>query len=131
MNENDLSYVTETMIADQREQIESEKTKTLRRDVQRYSEELGGYVDYMSPCYLEECSRVKKLIGEAVLYNRQNGGLSDSQGIAVYLPVNVNELHGLVYFLDYVYNISDDDIITALYYYKQAGCLPDVLKEKV
>ena len=93
--------------------------------------DLGGYVDYMSTYYPEECSRVKKLIGETVLYHRQNGGLSDSQGIAVYLPVNVNELDGLVYFLDYVYNISDDDNITALYYYKQAGCLPNVLKEKV
>jgi hypothetical protein len=93
--------------------------------------DLGGYVDYMGEYYPDECSRVKKLIGETVLYHRQNGGLSDSQGIAVYLPVNVTDLYGLVYFLDYVYNISEDDSITALYYYKQAGCLPDVLKEKV
>jgi hypothetical protein len=49
----------------------------------------------------------------------------------VYLPVNINDLNGLVYFLKYVYSISDDDYITALYYYKQAGCLPDFLKEKV
>ena len=93
--------------------------------------DLGGYVDYMGDYYPEECSRIKKLIGETVLYSRQNGGLSDSQGIAVYLPVNVNDLNGLVYFLKYVYSISDDDAITALYYYKQAGCLPDALKEKV
>ena len=93
--------------------------------------DLGGYVDYMGDYYPEECSRIKKLIGEAVLYSRQNGGLSDSQGIAVYLPVNINDLDGLLYFLKYVYGISDDDYITALYYYKQAGCLPDVLKEKV
>ena len=73
----------------------------------------------------------RELIGESVLYSRQNGGLSDSQGIAVYLPVNINDLDGLLYFLKYVYGISDDDYITALYYYKQAGCLPDVLKEKV
>ena len=93
--------------------------------------DLGGYVDYMSTYYPEECSRVKKLIDESVLYNRQNGGLSDSQGIAVYLPVNINDLNGLLYFLKYVYSISEDDAITALYYYKQAGCLPDFLKEKV
>ena len=93
--------------------------------------DLGGYVDYMGDYYPDECSRVKKLISESVLYSRQNGGLSDSQGIAVYLPVNINSLNGLVYFLKYVYNISEDDAITALYYYKQAGCLPDELKEKV
>ena len=93
--------------------------------------DLGGYVDYMGDYYPEECSRIKKLIGESVLYSRQNGGLSDSQGIAVYLPVNINDLDGLLYFLKYIYGISDDDYITALYYYKQAGCLPDVLKEKV
>ena len=93
--------------------------------------DLGGYINYMGDYYPDECSQVKKLLGETVLYHRENGGLSDSTGIAVYLPVNVSDLYGLVYFLDYVYNISDDDNITALYYYKQAGCLPDSLKEKV
>ncbi|MCR5089670.1 MAG: hypothetical protein K6C08_09175 [Oscillospiraceae bacterium] len=93
--------------------------------------DLGNYVDYMIDSYPEECSKIKDLIGETVLYHRENGALSDSTGIAVYLPTKIRDLYGLVFYLDYVYNISTDDSISALYYYKQAGCLNDELKEHV
>ena len=93
--------------------------------------DLGNYVDYMIDSYPEACSKIKDLIGEAVLYHRQNGSLSDSTGVAVYLPTTINDINSLLYYLNYVYNISDDDSITALYYYKQAGCLNEELKDYV
>ena len=49
----------------------------------------------------------------------------------LYLPAMVNDINSLLYYLDYVYNISDDDNITSLYYYKQAGCLNEELKDYV
>lgn len=93
--------------------------------------DLGNYMDYLGDSYPEECARVKKLVHEAVLYHRQNGALCDSTGMAVYVPSVINEIYGLYYFLEYIYNISDNDAITALYYYKQAGCLNEELKEAV
>ena len=89
--------------------------------------DLGNYVDYMIDSYPEECSRIKELVGETVLYHRENGALADSTGVAVYLPCQVDNYRGLGRYLDYIYDIVDDDNIRALYYYKQAGCLNDEL----
>lgn len=89
--------------------------------------DLGGYVDCLIDSYPAECSRIKDLLGEAVLYHRENGSVCDSQGISVYIPAAVDSASGLIYFLDYVYDISEDDSITALYYYKMAGCLNEEL----
>ena len=93
--------------------------------------DLGNYVDYLVDSYPVECSKIKKLIGETVLYHRENGALSDSTGIAVYLPCQVDTYKGLLKYLNYIYEIIDDDNIRALYYYKQAGCLNDELAEYV
>ncbi|MBO5998743.1 MAG: hypothetical protein J6P87_03560 [Lachnospiraceae bacterium] len=91
--------------------------------------DLGNYMDQLGDSYPEECGRVKELIGEAVLYHRESGGLCDSTGIAAYVPGEVSSLNSLLYFLDYIYDVSDDESAAALYYYKQAGCLNDGLKE--
>ena len=93
--------------------------------------DLGNYVDYMIDSYPEECSRIKDLLGDAVLYHRQNGALCDSTGISVYIPTVVNDLPGLLYYLEYIYDISQNDSVSALYYYKQAGCLNEELREYV
>ena len=93
--------------------------------------DLGNYMDYLGDSYPEECGRIKELLKETVLYHRENGGLSDSTGMSVYIPSEVNDLYGLMYYLNYVYDISEDDSVSALYYYKQAGCLNDELKETV
>jgi hypothetical protein len=93
--------------------------------------DLGNYVDYMVDSYPDECAKIKELLGETVLYHRDSGALCDSTGIAVYLPTEVNTLSGLSYYLDYIYNISEDDNVRALYYYKQAGCLNKELKKQV
>ena len=93
--------------------------------------DLGNYADYMIDSYPEQCSRIKDLLKETVLYHRENGGLCDSTGIAVYIPTEVNTLGGLISYLEYVYDICEDESISALYYYKQSGCLNDAMKAYV
>ena len=93
--------------------------------------DLGNYVDYTIDSYPEQSSRIKDLIKEAVLYHRDSGTLSDSTGMAVYIPTDVSDLNGLLYYLEYVYDICDSDSVRALYYYKQAGCLNDEIKKYV
>ena len=89
--------------------------------------DLGNYVDYMIDSYPEECARIKMLIGETVLYHRENGALSDSTGIAVYIPTEVSTVSGLLYYLEYLYDVCGSDSVRALYYYKQAGSLNEEL----
>ncbi|MBR7074112.1 MAG: hypothetical protein IKI39_03285 [Oscillospiraceae bacterium] len=93
--------------------------------------DLGNYADYMIDSYPEQCAKIKDLVGETVLYHRECGALDDSTGIAVYIPTEVNEINGLLSYLQYVYDISDRDSIKTLYFYKQAGCLNDEMKEYV
>ena len=93
--------------------------------------DLGNYADYMIDSYPEQCAKIKDLVGETVLYHRECGALDDSTGIAVYIPTEVNEINGLLSYLEYVYDISDRDSIKTLYFYKQAGCLNDEMKEYV
>ncbi|MCR5844722.1 MAG: hypothetical protein K6G66_12310 [Oscillospiraceae bacterium] len=93
--------------------------------------DLGNYVDYTIDSYPEQSSRIKELVKEAVLYHRESGALGDSTGIAVYIPTDVSDLNGLLYYLDYVYDVSESDSVRSLYYYKQAGCLNEEMKEYV
>ena len=93
--------------------------------------DLGNYMDYLSDSYPEECARVRELLGETVLYHRESGSLSDSTGMAVYVPSEVNTNAGLNNYLKYVYEICEDDATAALYYYKQAGCLNEEFREVV
>ncbi len=93
--------------------------------------DLGNYTDYLTDLYPEECSRIRALLDETVLYHRENGALSDATGLSVYFPTEINDLYGLQYYLNYVNRISEDDSVTALYYYKQSGCLTDEMREYV
>ena len=93
--------------------------------------DLGNYAALLADSFPEECSRISDLVSEAVLYHRENGALNDSTGIAVYLPTEVKDLYGLLYYLEYIYDVSDHDTVTALYYYKQAGCLNEDMLEYV
>ena len=90
--------------------------------------DLGNYMDQLVDSYPEQSSRVKELIHEAVLYHRESGSLCDSTGIAAYVPTDVTTLKGLNSYLEYIYDICEDDRVAALYYYKQAGCLSEDLK---
>ena len=93
--------------------------------------DLGCYVDIMIDNYPEECSKIKNLLNEAVIYHRECGSMSETQGLAVYLPGSISSFTGLQRFLEYVYEICDDPYISALYYYKISGCLNDEMLETV
>ena len=93
--------------------------------------DLGNYVDQLTDSYPEECARIKELMNEAVLYHRQNGAMTDATGISVYFPAEVDTLYGLSYYQNYIYNICESKSVAALYYYKQAGCLPEEQREYV
>lgn len=79
--------------------------------------------------YPEQCSKIKELIGETVLYHRESGSLAASEGISIYLPGTVHDAYGLSYALNYINGITDDEATKALYYYKIAGTLNDDLKQ--
>ena len=91
--------------------------------------DLGNYIDNLMGKYPNECKKIKDLIRETVLYHRENGLFKDSKGIAVYFPDQVETLSGINYFIDYVYNISESDMTKILYYYIQAGCITNEMKE--
>ena len=85
--------------------------------------DLGCYSDLMIDNYPEECANISDLIEETVMYHRQNGSMSETQGISVYLPGSISSYDGLHYFLAYEYDICEDPYTCALYFYKISGCL--------
>ena len=93
--------------------------------------DLANYVDNLVDVYPEECSKISNLIDEAVIYHRENGSLSDSEGIAAYIPGYMDSFDSLKFFLRYEYNICEDQNVRDLYYYKIAGCLTDEMKEQM
>ncbi|MCR5337782.1 MAG: hypothetical protein K6E75_04415 [Lachnospiraceae bacterium] len=93
--------------------------------------DLGNYARQMKKDYPNECEKIEKLIEKAVIYHRENGIMDETNGISVYIPGAVNDFSGLYYFLDYVYDVCDQDSTRALYYYKVAGCVNDEMAEYV
>lgn len=91
--------------------------------------DLGNYVNYMGDFYPEQCSKIKDLIGETVLYHRESGSLAASEGITIYLPGTIHDAIGFSCALKYINQITDDEATKALYYYKIAGTLNDELKQ--
>ena len=85
--------------------------------------DLGMFMDYVPEILSEAAANVKEQLKKAVLYHRGAGYLSDSQGLSVYYPSHVEGYGSLDFVLDYVYHISENPDINALYYYKTAGCL--------
>ena len=48
--------------------------------------DLGNYADNLVEIYPEESTKISNLIDEAVIYHRENGSLTDAEGIAAYIP---------------------------------------------
>lgn len=86
------------------------------------------HVDLLADTYPEEAQKVRTLLKEAVLYHRENGYVSDAQGLSVFIPVETTGLYGLLGGLQYVYDISEYEDVAALYYYKMAGCLNEDMR---
>lgn len=93
--------------------------------------DLKMYLDYLSESYPEECEEVRNLVNNAVLYHRENVHLSDSTGMSIYFPVDVKSSSSIYNFLQYDYDICEQDNTKALYYYKMSGCLNDELQSYV
>ena len=91
--------------------------------------DLGNYANHMADTYPDESSRIKKLVKEAVIYHRESGSLSDSEGISVYTPGSVESFSGLLMCLRYINEICDDPATKALYYYKVSGCLTQEMQD--
>ena len=79
----------------------------------------------------EEAVAVQKSLSNAVIYNRYTAYAAGSTGLSVYFPANVGGANALLYYLDYIYNICEDEAVRTLYYYKIAGCLNEELQEYV
>ena len=62
-------------------------------------------------------------LDETVLYNRASSYVRESQGLSIYFPIELKNMEGLSYYLNYINNICSNNDIKTLYYYKLAGCL--------
>lgn len=90
--------------------------------------DLGLFMDNLNELYPKEAGEVADAVRKSVLYNRTTAYEQDSQGLSVYFPAEVEDLMGLVYYLNYINEVCVNQDIKALYYYKLAGCLNDELQ---
>lgn len=90
--------------------------------------DLGLFMDNVPEVLADAAKAVKDQLKKAVLYHRGTGYLSESQGLSVYYPSHIENYSGLNFLLNYIYHISDNKYINALYYYKTAGCLNEELQ---
>ena len=93
--------------------------------------DVGGFADGLIDLFPAESTTLKNAVKEAVLYHRENSYLADSQGLSVYMPVQIEGLGGISNYLEYICDICENIDVRALYYYKLAGCLNDELQEYV
>lgn len=54
---------------------------------------------------------------------RASSYVRESQGLSIYFPIELKNMEGLSYYLNYINNICSNNDIKTLYYYKLAGCL--------
>ena len=91
--------------------------------------DLGLFVEALAETWPEEAEAVQKSLSAAVIYNRYTAYAAGSTGLNVYFPASVEGRNALLYFLDYIYTICEDEAVRTLYYYKVAGCLSEELQE--
>lgn len=108
----------------------SESINFAEESYKRYNcTDLWLWIDGLSDIYPDETKKIQDLIDEAVIYKRANGYIKDAHGISVYFPNFIEDLPSLKVALKYIDSISYSEDISALYYYKLAGCLNDKYKE--
>lgn len=91
--------------------------------------DLGLFMDNLMELYPEEAGEVVRAVQESVIYNRTTSFEQDSQGLSVYFPAEIEDLSGLVFYLNYLNEICADEDVKALYYYKLAGCLNEEMQK--
>lgn len=85
--------------------------------------DLGLWADQLEDIYPDNVKNINELIDQAVIYKRVDGYLKDAKGISVYYPNYVDDIYSLKIALNYIEDISYSKDISALYYYKLAGCM--------
>ena len=80
---------------------------------------------------LPEAEKVIAELHDAVLYSRSSSYLKESMGLSVYFPARIEGMGGINSFLKYINDVSQNNDVNALYYYKIAGCLNEALSEYV
>ena len=90
--------------------------------------DLGLFMDNVPEVFADAAKAVKDQLKKAILYHRGTGYLSESQGLSVFYPSHIEDYNGLKFALQYIYHISENKYINALYYYKMAGCLNEELQ---
>ena len=90
--------------------------------------DLGLFMDNVPEVFADAAKTVKDQLKKAILYHRGTGYLSESQGLSVFYPSHIEDYNGLKFALQYIYHISENKYINALYYYKMAGCLNEELQ---
>lgn len=98
--------------------------------------DLGVFADELAEVYPEEVKALKAALADCVLYTRGSSYEEESQGLSVFFPIGLSSENYMAYaglktYLDYIYDTSDDERITALYFYKFAGCLSPELQESL
>lgn len=90
--------------------------------------DLGLWVSEIADLYPDAVKEIVQLIDDAVIYKRADSYLKDAHGISVYFPNYVEDLRALSVALGYIDSVSYSEDISALYYYKLAGCMNDDYK---
>ena len=91
--------------------------------------DLGLFLKEAAQYYPDEANAALDLVDEMVLYNLACGVHAQSTGITVFYPSTITDLYGIRQTLTYIDEITDNDDIRALYYYKIAGCLRDDMQD--
>ena len=91
--------------------------------------DLGLFMKEAAQYYPDEANAVLELVDEMVLYNLACGVYAQSMGITVFYPSTITDLYGIRQTLTYIDEITDNEDIRALYYYKIAGCLRDDMQD--
>ena len=91
--------------------------------------DLGVFLDYLPDELADAVAPVREGLRSAVLYTRSDSILEGSQGLSVYYPDHVTSTNSVLYLMDYVDNIASTDALSALYFYKSAGCLSEDMQQ--
>lgn len=93
--------------------------------------DLGLFAEALSEAYPAEAGAVLDALSDSVVYNRCTAYVAGSSGLSVYFPTDVDGMSSLARYLEYIYEVCEDEDTRALYYYKIAGCLNEELQEYV
>lgn len=116
-------------------QISSAAAQSIRYGAEDYAVintiDFGIFMNALKDSYPKEVEKVLTVLDDSILYRRANLAMSDSSGLSVYFPVDVQNLYALNAYLEFLDTVCENDDIKALYYYKIGGCLNDELQNYV